>query len=277
MIDHFSTIVRVEKNSAFFPIGIVFCFLLTAGTSWSAEGDRHWRFDVGGGAQTFNYTSTAPLFYGQLVYNQPKKFYLLGRFDYIDKFGDQGFSTSLGGGYFVHPKILLSDTVTFAPPNSVVPEFQNVFEVLGVLPHGVTPYLRYGFRLFDVADIHLITPGLSWYFSSWGIFDANYTLSITDIDGLPSGRTTDNTFSFRVTLIPVEDRLKFFAGYARSSESFDAGNVVNPIGRFHANVASFGAEWAFLKNFGVRFDTIYENRDNGQTVHTYEGGVFYRF
>lgn len=257
-------------------ISLFSLFLGVWGGGAVADDQLFWRVDAGAGAQSFNYAATAPLAYGQVVYHRPKQFFLLGRFDYIHKFGDSAFSTGLGGGYFVHPRILLSDTVTFAPPNHIAPEIQNAFEILGLLPHGLTPYLRYGFRHYDVADVHLIVPGVTWYPVSWATLDANYTLALTGIDGI-SSESADHSVSVRATFIPIEDRLKFFAGYARTSESFDAGNVVNPFGHFHANLLSLGAEWAFVRNMGIRFDSAYENRDNGQTSHTYQGGVFFRF
>ncbi|MFO1518287.1 MAG: YaiO family outer membrane beta-barrel protein [bacterium] len=258
-------------------MAVVFLFLFCEGQAFCAnESEKHWRIDEGAGAQTFNYAATAPLFYTQVFYRKPQRFFLLGRFDYLDKFNDKTFSTTLGGGYYVLPKLILSDQFGFAPGAFVVPEVQNQFEISGILPHGFAPYLRYGYRHYQVADVHLITPGVSWYWGERAIFDVNYTLAVNNIDGLSSGRT-DHNVAARITLIPWKDRLKFFVHYARTEESFDAGNPVLPFGRFHANHVGGGFEWAFLKNFGVRFYMDYENRDNGQTAHVYESGFFQKF
>ncbi|MCE9624672.1 MAG: YaiO family outer membrane beta-barrel protein [Deltaproteobacteria bacterium] len=232
--------------------------------------------DVGGGLQDFNYTTDAPGSYAQVVYKQPKKYFLLGRFDYLDKFADKTFTPTLGGGYYVLPRLILQDQIAFSPGAQVVPQFSNLFEISGILPKGFAPYLRYGYRHYSIADLNLITPGLAWYAGDWGVFEFNYTLSVNDLTTLGSTEL-DNSFMFRITLIPIMDRLKFRVLYARTEESFDAGSPVNPLGSFHANHVGGGFEWAFLKNLGVRFDFDYENRDNGQTVHTYDSGIFFLF
>lgn len=234
-----------------------------------------WQVEVGGGAQDFNYNSTAPSIYTQVLYKRPQKYYLLGRFDYLDKFGSQASQFTAGGGYYVHPKIILNDTVSISTNDIVTPRVQNIFEIDGILPKGFMPYLRYTFRHYDGVDLNMITPGFQWYYSNWFILDLNYTLAINDFQGLPSGRT-DNSFSGRVYFIPIENRLSFFAYYARTEESFDTGNALQ-FGRFHANLVGGGVEGFFTNSMGLRFYTDYENRDNGQTVHSYNSAFLYRF
>ncbi len=237
--------------------------------------DKNWRIDVGGGAQTFNFFDTSSTVFTQVYYQKPKKFFLVGRFDYLNKFADKSYTGTLGGGYWVHPKILLSDTMSVAPSAYVSPEFQNTFEISGILPKGFNPYLRYNYRHYQIADVNMLTPGISWYFTSWGIVDFNYTLAINSFKSFQGG-TYDNSFATRFTFIPIEDRFKLFVGYARTEESFDAGNTLQ-FGKFHANVVSGGFEWVMFRDIGLRFDTAYENRDNGQTLHSYISSLFYQF
>ncbi len=240
------------------------------------EAPTRFRVDVGGLAEAYNFFSDATGAYFQIIYKQPKKYFVLGRFDYLDKFDDKSYSSTLGGGYFVHPRILLSDQIAFAPTAVVVPQFSNLFEISGEAPHGLNPYLRYNYRHYSVANVHMLTPGMSWYFNSWGVWDVNYTMTAQTLEGV-SGIPVNNSFSTRLTFIPLEDRFTLYVWYARNEESFDAGNPVNPLGSFTAQVVGGGFEWVMVKNIGLKFDPSYENRNNGQTVHTYLAGLFYRW
>ncbi len=240
-----------------------------------APSEKHWRFDFGAGAMKFNFASTAPNIFFQTYYNQAKKYFLLGRFEYLNKFGNKTYTTTLGGGYYIHPKVILSDAFAFAPTAFVVPEIQNLFEVSGILPHGINFYTRYSYRLYKISDVHIITPGLSWYFNSWGIFDVNYSFPIVKINGKNS-RKLDYAVNTRLTFIPLEDKFKFYVAYSREQESFDAGNILE-FSQYQSNHFGGGFEWVISHGVGLRFDGDYENRDNGQTVQTYVSSLFYQF
>jgi len=240
-----------------------------------APAKKHWRFDFGAGAMKFNFTSTAPTIFFQTYYNNPKKYFILGRFDYLNKFANKTYTTTLGGGYYVHPRVILSDSFAFAPTAFVVPEIQNTFEVSSILPHGVNFYTRYSYRFYQISNVHIITPGVSWYFNEWGIFDVNYSFPIVKIDGLPSTRL-DYAVSTRLTFIPIEDRFKFYISYVREQESFDPGNVLE-FDEYQSNHVGGGFEWVMTHGVGLRFDGDYENRNNGQTVQTYTSSLFYQF
>lgn len=236
---------------------------------------QHWQVEVGGGLQQFNYYTSAPSVYAQAIYKQAQKYYLLGRFDYTNKFANQAYQFTMGGGYYVHPKIILNDSLSFSNNDFVVPRIQNVFEIDGILPKGVVPYLRFIYRHYSFVDVYSLRPGFSWYYSTWFIFDINYNLAINDFDGFSSKRA-DSSFATKLTFIPLENRLSFFVYYARIEESFNITNNVQ-LGRFHSNLGGGGFEWFFWKDLGLRFSTEYENRDNGQTLHTYNSALLYRF
>lgn len=236
---------------------------------------KRWQLEAGAGAQEFNYYSTAPSVYAQAIYKRPQKYYLLGRFDYLNKYGDQAYQFTVGGGYYVHPRIILNDSISASTANFVAPEFQNAFEIDGILPKGFVPYLRYIYRHYNVVDVQILRPGFAWYYSTWAILDLSYNLSINDFDTIP-GTPLDSSFAAKFTFIPLVDRLSFFAYYARTEESFDPGNSLQS-GRFHANLVGGGVEWFAFQNVGFRFSTEYENRDNGQTLHSYNAALLYRF
>lgn len=240
-----------------------------------ALANKPWQFEAGGGVQTFNYNTSAPSAYALGIYKKPKRYYVLGRFDYLDKFGDTAYQFTAGGGYYVHPKIILNDAISGAVTDFVAPQFQNIFEVDGILPKGFVPYLRYTYKHYDVVDVNVVQPGFQWYYSNWFILDLNYSLAINNFDALPSGRM-DSSFGGKVIFIPIENRLSFFMYYARTEESFDTGTSIT-FGRFHANVFGGGFEGFVPHDIGIRFYTDYENRDNGQTVHSYNAALLYRY
>ncbi len=235
-----------------------------------------WRVDVGGVGMKFNFFPSASGAFFQLYYKNPKKYFLLGRFDYLNKFGEKNYSYTVGGGYYVHPRIIISDTIATSPTSDVLVRLQNIFEVSGIAPHGLNPYIRYNFSQYQLVKLHAVTTGVAWYFNQWGIFDINYVNIPTKTD-VAAGWARDYSTSARLTFIPVEDRFKFYLNYVREQESFDAGNPVFPVGRFRSNHFGAGLEWVMIRNVGLRIDTDYEDRNNGQHVQTYNSSIFYQF
>ncbi len=243
----------------------------------SVESERRpygWRLDVGGGVQDFNYASDAPVFFIEGVYKEPKRFYLMGGLRYTDKFTDEAVAGKIGAGFHVHPRIVISDEITFSSGRTSVPQFSNQFQVEGYWGN-FEPYLRHTFRHYQIADINIITPGIRWYARPWFLIDAWYSLSIQNLQGLPSGRLDNYAFT-RWTFIPFEDQFKFFLLYGWGSESFDAESG-QQFGRFNSHTVGGGFEWKVYRGYGLRFYSTYENRNNGQTVQDYIGALFYEF
>ncbi len=241
-----------------------------------SSSQTRWRVDVGGVGMKFNFFPSASGAFFQLYYKKPKRYFLLARFDYLNKFGEKNYSYTAGGGYYVHPRIILSDTISTSPTSDVLVRLQNIFEVSGIAPHGLNPYIRYNFSQYQLVKLHAITAGVAWYFNSWGILDLNYVNIPTKTD-VSAGWARDYSTSARLTFIPIEDRFKFYLNYVREQESFDAGNPVFPVGRFRSNHFGAGLEWVMIHNVGLRVDTDYEDRNNGQHVQTYSSSIFYQF
>jgi len=233
-----------------------------------------WKLELGGGVETFNYTSTAPSTSLLATYQKSGKYFIEGGFDFLRKFNENSYRTKLGGGYQVHPKLMLSDWFSFAPHATTVPEWENILEFNARLPP-FSPYFRHTYRSYSASQIHSFTTGFFWYFANWGTFDTNYILSLLDLNS-NNKIAYDQAWSARFIFTPIPDRLKLTVSYSRSQESFDAGNALAN-NRFLSHQLGGEMEVNVTKQWGLKMNFGYENRSNGQTSHTYRGGLVYRF
>lgn len=237
--------------------------------------EKRWEVEVGGGVTDYNFAPAAPDVFFQITYKKENKFYVQGGFDYFDAFGEQAYTFSAGGGYWVLPYLTLSDSISIATNAVIVPRFENSFEIDGVLPHDFVPFLIYNFSSYDGVNVHTINPGISWYFTSWGIWEVDYYLAINNFENHSSGRL-DHSFFTKFTFIPWEERLSLFISYGHNEESFDPGDSL-VLEKFKSHAVGGGIEWVTVYDIGLRFNVEYENRDNGETLHTYNSSIFYRF
>ncbi len=237
--------------------------------------EKNWRVDLGAGAEQYSYYTSSSNAFFQLLYKRSQRFYLLGRLDYTNAFGDQSMQYTTGGGYYVTPSIVLNNTVAFSKTEFITPLFQNAFEINGILPRELVLSLGYVYTHYQDLNVHSIRPNLSWYFISWGIWDINYYLTFNDFDQRTL-KSPDHGISTRVTITPLEDKFSFHVFYARSQDSYDPGSIFQ-LGKFLSHTVGGGWEWTIAHGVGLQFSLDYEHRSNGQRLHRYNSSLFYKF
>ena len=236
---------------------------------------ERWRLDLEQGDMKFNISRTAPGTFVQAHYTPSEKYFLLGKFDYLNRFGNRTYNYTAGGGYYIHPKVILTDLFSYAPIEYGFPKIQNAFEITALLPHSLQLYVRYTYRLYNVANAHALTPGINWRFARWGVLDLNYDPTITKVENKLE-RVIDYGIPIRLSFIPIKDVFKFSLLYSRTKESFDKDTHAKTR-KFEANHFGGGVEWILANNIGLRVDMDYEKRDNGLTVQTYTSSIFHQF
>ncbi len=236
---------------------------------------KRWRLDFGEGNIKVNVSKTAPSVFVQAHYSTSEKYFLMGKFDYLNRFGNRTYTYTAGGGYYIHPKIILSDLFSYAPVEYGIPKIQNAFEMTTILSQSFQFYFRYTYRLYNVANAHTLSPGVSWHFTNWGILDFSYDPTITKVEE-KFDRDIDYSIPIRLSFIPLKDVLKLTLAYSRTKESFDK-DTHEKTQKFEANHYGGGIEWIIANNTGVRMDIDFENRDNGFSSQTYTSSVYYQF
>lgn len=234
---------------------------------------KHFELSSGFNYQKISFTSNAPGAYIMMRYNEPGKWSVWGGFDYINKYGDSAPGYRLGGTYWPTTSTTLSLATDFAPKQDVVPLQGYTFEVSQRIGKQFVPFLGYRFADYRSANVHMVMPGLTWYFYPRFDWIAKYFYSLSRFGG------ANHNNSSMMTRISwnVIDPLFLFAGYARASESFDSGNPIDPFGAFHANHVFGGFNWDIHKGLGVSFSYDYEHRNTGATLQTFSPGFFYRW
>lgn len=223
--------------------------------------------------QDFNFTSQA---YGMSLlvsYDKSRSWGIRGGARFLDKFGDQALGYMLGGTWWPTKTTTLSLDIDFAPEQIIIPEQAYSFEVSQILKKVVVPSFVYRFADYSTANVHIMAPGVTWYFYQRFDWLTRYFLSLTQTSGESSW---NHSVMSRLTW-NMADPVNLFVGYSRANESFESGNVVDPIGDFSADHVFLGGSWEIYRGLGVDFSFDFEKRDNGQKVKTYELGVFYRW
>lgn len=233
------------------------------------KGDQYWEIDLGYIYQNISFATDANGGNILVSYVKNKKWGIRAGSDIIDKFNDFAPAVRFGGTYWPDPKLAFSLDASLAPGQVVVPrQSYSILADYTLLPKLVTS-LGYRFADYESVDVHSFSPSIQWYWNPRSDVTVKYSLSLTQ---LPAALETDHSFTCRAGWRPI-DPLYLYAGYARTSESFDPGSLFSSTGRFTANhfLAGLKIETKYKINFSVDID--YENRNNATSVNTMNFGV----
>jgi len=237
------------------------------------EGKRYFKVRAGYQHQDISFTSNAQGTNFLISYDDPRKWAVRAGFNHINKYGDSAPGYAFGGSYWATKNTVLSLDVELAPGHVVVPRQAYTFEVSQVVFKTFVPSLSYRFAKYSTADVHIVMSGFTWYFYPRFDWMVRYFYSISQFGGQDfvnhSGMTWLNWNVF--------DPMTLLVGYARANESFESGNVVDPLAAFSADHVFTGFSWEIYKGVGFDFTFDYEKRDNGFTLKTYNIAILYRW
>lgn len=233
----------------------------------------YWQINLGYIYQNISFADDANGGNLLVSYVKNKKWGIRAGVDTIDKFSDLATSMHFGGTYWPDKKLALSVDALIAPNQVVVPKQSYSFLGDYTLHPKIVTSLGYRFADYETADVHTFSPSLQWYWHSKSDLFFKYSLSLTQ---LSSSLERDHSFSFRAgwqLLTP----LYVYAGYARTSESFNPGNSISSAGRFKANHFLTGVKVTTKYKLNFTFDIDYEDRDNSTSVNTLAIGLQKKF
>ena len=159
---------------------------------------------------------------------------LLGRGQYQRKFGITDQRGGLGVEWRHSARTTLFTHALVGPGNDVLPR-ADVNAAVGHVSGATEWTLGYRFIGFSVANVSVISPGVTWWATDKLSLGLRYHASVTDIDA-----EEENVMNHSATLrgsYLVYPRVWLSAGYARGVENFD---TLSPdrAANFHANTAS---------------------------------------
>lgn len=235
------------------------------------ENPNKWSLRAGYEFQAISFTSDAHGMIFSGMYERKKKWSLLASYRNLRKFGELANEGGYGAGWWATPNTHFLMENTFSPSQSIIPTQSYSLQVEQVLFKVWVPFVKYRFADYSIVNVHDIHMGLTWYFvPEWGI-QGRYVQSISQF----ANRTKrDHSASFKLFWNPT-DKINAFAGYARTSESFDSGNPINPTGTFSAHHFFGGFKWEFYKGLGIDASIEREDRSTDDGVTTFNVGLNY--
>ncbi len=222
--------------------------------------------------QDLSFASDAPGANVLLSVERPRAWSVWGGFDYVNKFDDSAPGYRMGGSYWASGRTVLTLTIELAPKQIVVPRQAYTVQISRIMPHGLVPALGYRFADYATADVHMIMPEVTWYFSRF-YWLVRYYLAATAF----GDQNTTTHSAFTRVYWSVNDPVTVSAGYVRANESFESGNPADPFAGFSANHVVVGVDWDIRSNVGVGITFDYEKRNNGSTLQRYDIRTFYRW
>ena len=222
--------------------------------------------------QDLSFASDAPGANVLLSVERPRAWSVWAGFDYVNKFDDSAPGYRMGGSYWADESTVLTLTIEVAPKQIVVPRQAYTVQISRIMPHGLVPSLGYRFADYATADVHMIMPEVTWYFSRF-YWLVRYYLAATAF----GGQNTTTHSAFTRVYLSVTDPVTVSAGYVRANESFESGNPADPFAGFSANHVVVGVDWDIRSNVGVGITFDYEKRNNGSTLTRYDIRTLYRW
>ena len=220
----------------------------------------------------FTYQPDGQIEYQEFRY-QKEKHYGGGIYSgYADQYGEQAFNTGLFGDYYFTPGTRIDAALYFAPTAKSLPHFSPSAKFQQDIGEHWTPGIGYQFQKFADADFHSVTPQIQFHPWSFLTIEGDYELQIAKI---ATGNKTLHSFSGNLELTPTE-WFSVFAGYGRLARTFEAGR--NPeINRTDADLIHGGLKGIVMNSLLLRFDFVWEKRNNAESIYSYLLGAGYRF
>jgi len=177
------------------------------------------------------------------------------RFDQRARRAGLNLTRKAGGGWWLRAGAMLG------PGAVVVPRGEYTAGVSHALPRRFAWDMDYRLMRFHVADVHLVSPALSYYFAKPSWVTATFYSSWTNwrTGPQPGGGAHQSWGAqyYRQVAKPVT----LHVGYARGTESFEAVSV-DHLGVFQANTYVAGADLHITRAYSVELFGAYQMRSN---------------
>jgi len=234
-----------------------------------------YKLETGYFAEEFNFAGATHGSFVELAYHDLDRVWLLGRFQYQNKFAQNNTRATLGGTYRFFTRTWARGEVSLAPPGDTVIANQDyTVEVVQGLHPRFNVGGGYRFLNFRAADVHVVTALADWSPRPDLHFYFRYTPARTTFE--PAGASVWNHGGWVRLVWDAHRKVSPYFLFAVGSEDF-AGVSAEQLGRFAAQTYGAGAEVRVTSRQGFRAGYSYQNRTQGRREQGVGLSYFVRF
>jgi YaiO family outer membrane protein len=178
------------------------------------------------------------------------------RFEERTRRAQLNFTRKLSGGWW------LRAGATAGPGALTIPRQEYTGGFSSVLPRRFVLDTDYRLLRFRAADVHLLSPALTYYFAKPAWVTATFYQAWTEWRTSSSARLVSHSWIgqyYRQVGRPVV----LHAGYARGSENFQVLSI-DRLGLFQANTYLMGAEFRLTRAYSAELFSSYQSRSSHQ-------------
>jgi YaiO family outer membrane protein len=178
------------------------------------------------------------------------------RFDERTRRAGLNFTRKLGGGWWVRAGAIAG------PGAVVIPRQEYTGGVSHALPHRFALDMDYRLLRFRAADVHLLSPALTYYFAKPAWMTVTFYNAWTEWRASSAAGLMTHAWVGQYYR-QVAKAVQLRAGYARGGENFQELSI-DRLGLFQANTYLGGAEFRLTRAYSVELFSSYQSRSNHQ-------------
>lgn len=237
--------------------------------------ETRYKLEAGYFLEEFDFANNTHGQFVELLYHDLNRLWLVGRFDYQNKFDENDTRSTAGVTYRFGSDTYVRGEFSWAPAgDKVIANQDYTLEVTQGLHPRFSAGGGYRFLDFDTADVHVLTALANWDLRPDLHFFFRYTPARTTFDS-PSRSVWNHNGWARL----VWDANRTFSPYvlfAVGSENF-AGLSAEQLGRFGAQTYGAGTEVRVTPRQGFRAGYYFQNRTRGRREQGFGVSYFLRF
>ncbi len=239
------------------------------------QSETRYRLAAGYFFEEFDFAGNTHGQFVQLAYHDLDRLWLLGRFEYQNKFEQNNTRYTLGTAVRLFRRTYVRAEASLAPTGDTVIANQDyTVELTQGLHPQVSVGGGYRFLNFRQADVHVLTALLDWHPRTDLHLFARYTPARTTFDA--SGLSVWNHGGWARLVWDANRTVSPYVLFAVGSESF-TGLTADQLGRFAAQTYGAGAEVRLTPVQGFRLGYFFQNRTRGNRQQGFDLSYFYRF
>lgn len=236
--------------------------------------ETNYQLEFGYFLEEFDFARNTNGNFVELLYHDNDRTWLLGRFQYQNKFRENNTRFTLGATYRFFHRTWVRGEVSLAPTGQVIANQDYTLEVTQGLHPRFSIGTAYRFLNFRSADVHVLTALVNWDLRPNLHLYVRYNPSRTSFDF--TGRSVWNQNGWARLVWDANATWSPWVAFAVGSENF-TGISAEQLGRFAAQTYSVGSEVRITPRQGFRVGYYFQNRTRGSREQGAGLSYFYRF
>lgn len=237
--------------------------------------ETHFQLETGYFLEEFDFSGNTQGQFVELLYQDLDRLWLVGRFQYQNKFEQDNTRYTLGATYRFFSSTYVRGEFSWAPAGDTVIANQDyTLEVTQGLHPRFSLGGSYRFLNFDAAEVQVLTALANWDLHPKLHLLFRYSPARTSFD-TASGSVWNHGGWTRLVW-DANRHLSPYLLFAVGSENF-AGLSAEQLGRFAAQTYGIGTEVRLTPRLGLRVGYYFQNRSQGNREQGVGLSVFQRF